>query len=349
MPALAEINRKLRVAVLGASGYAGSELVRLLLDHPHAELAFLSSERHAGRPVAAVLGSVRNHPRAARLRLASIEDLPEVDVAFGCLPTGELPVRMDLVTARSAVVLNLAGDFRLTDRAAAAEHYPRSAVWSDPFVYYVPEFSAVPDDRAINLPGCMAVATLYAVQPMIAGDLIAGDLVIDAKTGASGGGQTLHEHPADRIGNFRVHKPHGHRHGPEIAQALRTFTGRAPGLRFATYSLDVARGVMISAYAQLRAGVTALDLKRAYGRAYANTPFVRVRAAPKTAADYPMLKAVIGSNMAEVAVAVRDGNVVAVSVLDNLVKGAAGQAVQAFNLIHGFDQALGLPFTAVAP
>jgi len=343
-------NGRLRVAVLGASGYTGAELIRLLLGHPHVELAHLSSERHSGQPITSVLPGIRNHPGAAGLRFAPLEACEEVDVAFGCLPTGALPPQMPKLSERAGRVINLAGDFRLTDPGEAALHYPQSAEWTDAFEYFVPEFSPPPGDaRFLNLPGCMAVTTLYALQPLIAADLAAGDVVVEAKTGASGSGNKSTEHPAERFGNFRVHKPHGHRHAPEISQALHTFSGRAPRVRFSTFSLDVSRGILVSAYGLLRPEATRLDVKRAYGTAYARTPFVRARSQMKTPTDFPMLKSVVGSNMAEVAVAVRGDQYVAVAAIDNLIKGAAGQAVQAFNLVHGFEQSTALPFTAVTP
>ncbi|MEW1720145.1 N-acetyl-gamma-glutamyl-phosphate reductase [Streptomyces sp. NPDC093109] len=343
-------NDRVRVAVLGASGYTGGELIRLLLGHPNVELTHLSSERHSGETIASVLPGIRNHPAAAKLRFAPLESYDEVDVAFACLPTGALPPLMPKLSERAGRVINLAGDFRLTDSEEATRHYPGSAEWTDAFSYFVPEFSPPPgDSRFLNLPGCMAVASLYALQPLMAADLADGDVVVEAKTGASGGGNKSTEPPAERIGNFRVHKPYGHRHAPEISQALRTFAGRAPRLRFSTFSLDVSRGILVSAYGLLRPDVTRLDVKRAYGVAYAHTPFVKARSQLKTPADFPMLKSVIGSNMAEVAVAVRGDQYVAVTAIDNLIKGAAGQAVQAFNLVQGYEQSTALPFTAVTP
>nr|WP_119611368.1 N-acetyl-gamma-glutamyl-phosphate reductase [Streptomyces acidiscabies] len=343
----------LRVAVIGASGYTGGEVIRLLLEHPGVELAFLSAERAAGASVGAVHPWLRNHPRAASLKFRPLAELGPVDVAFTCLPTGALPERLPLIAEHAKRILNLGGDFRLRDEAEIRSHYPKTAEHPplDEFAYYVPELStSVPEGRFVNLPGCMAVTTIYALYPLFSqGQLVADRVIVDAKTGSTGGGRGSGEPPAERSGNFRVHKLYGHRHAPEIRQALADFTGAGVELRFSTHSLDVSRGILVTAYSELRDGVTPLDVKRAYAKAYVGKPFVRVRPAPKAPQDFPMLKAVVGSIAAEVAVAVRDGQCVTVAALDNLVKGAAGQAIQAMNLIAGFDEAAGLPSTAVSP
>ncbi|MFE7638177.1 N-acetyl-gamma-glutamyl-phosphate reductase [Kitasatospora sp. NPDC057518] len=348
-------DQKIRVAVIGASGYTGGEVIRLLLEHPGVELAFLSAERNAGATVGSVHPWLRNHPRAGSLTLRPLAQLAEagpVDVAFGCLPTGTLPEQLPLIADNAKRVLNLGGDFRLRDGGDVRTHYPRTAANppSEDFAYYIPELSPeVPQERFISLPGCMAVTTIYALYPMFAASLATDRVVVDAKTGSTGSGRGGGEPHAERSGNIRVHKLHGHRHAPEVQQAIADLTGAAVDLRFSTHSLDVSRGIMVTAYTELRDGVTALDVKRAYAKAYLGKPFVRVRPAPKAAQDFPMLKAVVGSNVAEVAVAVRGDQCVAVAALDNLIKGAAGQAIQAMNLISGLDETTGLPTTAVSP
>ncbi|MCX3061843.1 N-acetyl-gamma-glutamyl-phosphate reductase [Streptomyces beihaiensis] len=341
-----------RVAVVGASGYTGGEVIRLLQDHPNAEIVFLSAERNAGQTVGSVHPWLRNCPRMQKRKFQPLSELPDVDVAFSCLPTGALPERLPLLAERAKRVLNLAGDFRLRDAGAVEEHYPRTAAHppSEQFAYYVPELSpVVPDGRFVSLPGCMAVASLYALYPLLAGDLVEPRVIVDAKTGSTGGGRSGGEPPAERAGNFRVHKLHGHRHAPELAQALAEFTGVGLDLQFSAHSLDVPRGILVTSYSQLRPGVEPIDVKRAYAKAYVGKPFVRVRPAPRAPHDFPMLKAVVGSNIAEVAVSVRGDECVAVAAIDNLVKGAAGQAIQAMNLLCGLGEGTGLPRTAVAP
>ncbi|GAA5061893.1 N-acetyl-gamma-glutamyl-phosphate reductase [Thermocatellispora tengchongensis] len=339
------MSERMRVAVLGASGFIGAELIRLLSGHPQAEVAFMSSQQHAGRPLGQVVSGLRNSRLAGR-RLRGLEELSKVskvDVAFSCLPNGVLPGVLDEVSGQADLVLNLAGDYRLRDPAEIAEHYPESAGgWRQPIPYYVPEFGPRPSEPVVNLPGCMAVAGLYALYPLFADGLVEPRAVVDAKTGSSGGGAGSAEHPALRYGNLRVHRLHGHRHAPEIGQALGTLTGVKPDLQFSAFSLPVSRGVFATAYTWLRPGVEAGEVRRAFARAYADAPFVRV-AGGRSPMTFPMLKTVVGSNTAEVGLSVEGSRCVTVAALDNLIKGGAGQAVQAMNRVFGLEETLGLP------
>ncbi|GHD32591.1 N-acetyl-gamma-glutamyl-phosphate reductase 1 [Nocardiopsis kunsanensis] len=342
----------LRVAVAGASGYTGGELTRLLLEHPNAEPVFLSAERHAGKRLGTVHPALRNHPAATGLRLAPLTEMPEVDVVFSCMPTGTAPELAPALAKNSDHLVNLAGDFRLDDTEEVRRRYPATADHPPPgrFVNFVPELAdGAPDSAFVSVPGCMAVATVYALQPLFAAALVDARVVVDAKTGSTGGGRTGGEHPAERNGNFRVHKLHGHRHAPEVSQVLGETTGQRPDLQFSAHSLDTPRGIVVTAYTRLLPGRTALDVKRAFGRAYARTPFVRMRNSPRAPHEFPMLKAVVGSNVAEVALSVQEDRCVVVCALDNLLKGAAGQAVQIMNRTVGLDERAGLPSTAVLP
>jgi LysW-gamma-L-alpha-aminoadipyl-6-phosphate/LysW-L-glutamyl-5-phosphate reductase len=339
------------VAVLGASGYAGGELVRLLLDHPGVELRHLSSRHHAGRCLGAALPGLRGHPLSRRLGFGQLEELPEVDVAFCCLPNGVLPGLLGHVRSRARLVISLAGDYRLRDGAALARHYPESLRhdWPADTEYVVPELApAVPARGVLSVPGCMAVAAIYALHPLWSAGLVEPAIVVDAKTGASGAGQRSgEESAAERMGNVRPHRLHGHRHQPEIAQTLTGIP--APRLRFASHSLDVSRGVLVTAYTELRPGSTELDVRRAYVAAYRQAPFVRVLLGGNSGHDRTGLKSVLGSNAAELAFSVDDGSCVTVVSLDNLLKGAGGQAVQIMNTALNLPQDLGLPRTAIWP
>jgi N-acetyl-gamma-glutamyl-phosphate reductase len=332
---------QITVAVLGGSGFIGAELIRLLADHPHVKPTFVSSERHAGQRVGQVVPGLRHSCLAAH-RMSPVEELPKVDVAIACLPTGVLPTILEHLSGRADLVINVAGDYRLREPDEVARHYPGSAGgWRHPIPYYVPEFTPRPIEPVLNLPGCMAAATLYALYPMFSADLAEPAVVVDAKTGSSGSGTGSVEHPAVREGNVRVHRLHGHRHAPEVRQALADLTGNEPDLQFSTFSLPVARGILVAAYGRLRPGVDTGDVRRAFARAYADAPFVHVSNGRSPMA-FPMVKTVVGANTAEVGVAVEDDRWVAVSALDNLIKGGAGQAVQTLNIMYGLDERLGL-------
>ncbi|GGL05928.1 N-acetyl-gamma-glutamyl-phosphate reductase 1 [Sphaerisporangium melleum] len=333
---------RIKVAVLGASGFIGAEVIRLLSAHPQAEVAFMSSQQHAGKPLGQVVSGLRNS-RAAGRRLRSLDELSKVDVAISCLPNGVLPKVLDDVSGQADLVLNVAGDYRLRDPEEIAQYYPGSVGgWRQDIPYYVPEFGEKPSEPVVNLPGCMASAGLYALYPLFRDGLAEPRAVVDAKTGSSGGGNTTTENPSLRAGNVRVHKLHGHRHGPEIRQALATWTGTAPELQFSAFSLPVVRGVFATAYTWLREGAGTAEVRRAYARAYADAPFVRMSNGRSPVA-LPMLKTVVGSNTAEVGVSVEGSRCVAVCALDNLIKGGAGQAVQAMNRVFGLEETLGLP------
>lgn len=331
---------KKRVAILGASGYAGGELLRLLSSHPHVEVLFASSERDAGREVQETLVGLRRVPRARSLRFSPLAEMPEVDVAFSCLPQGALPRQRGFIEGRAGLVVNLAGDYRLRRAEEIALHYPDSqrSPWPEQHVYFVPELSAArPRSGLVSLPGCMAAATLYALYPLCRLRLIERHVVADVKSGSSGSGKAVTEHPAERAGNFRPHKLHGHRHRPEIVQALADLAGEDVDLQFSTHSLDLPRGILATVYTRLAPNVSSLDVKRAFVQAYREAPFVH-----HLTRGMPMIKSVLASNTVELCHSVEGRSCVVVAALDNLIKGAAGQAVQALNVLCGFEEGTAL-------
>ena len=339
-----------RVAVLGASGFAGGEVLRLLSAHPGVTVAHASSERWAGYPARAVLPALRHVPALRQLRLKPLAELPSVDLAIACLPAGELPPRLGSVAAQAPMVLNMAGDYRLTDPAQVAAYYPTTLDHPLPAAgqprYHVPEFT--PPDSAsgvYNLPGCMASAVVYGLLPAVRAQLVAGPVIADVKTGSSGSGREGGEHPAERSGNFRVRHLSGHRHEPEIRMALQRFGGGCPELTFTVHSIEAARGIFATLYVPLRPDTNKAHVRQAYTSVYRKAPFVHVLGDRVQ----PMLKALLGSNHAEIGLDVRPRQCVVTVALDNLVKGAAGQAVQTMNMLLGYSETEGLATGGIWP
>lgn len=327
------------VAVLGAGGFIGGETLRLLSSHPGVDTVIAASNSRAGTTIGDVVRGIRNSPIGER-RFTAFGDLPPVDVAISAMPNGALPERLTEILAAAKRVVNVAGDFRLTDPAEIARHYPASSSVSVENSYYVPEFESTPTSRVVSLPGCMAVATQYALMPLYRSGIVEGTVVVEAKTGSSGAGEGGESH-SQRYGDVRMHRFFGHRHEPEIVEAVGRYSGSTADLRFSTVSLPISRGVFASVYARLRPGTGIGDVRRAYADAYRGHRFVRMRNG-RSAESFPSVNTVLGTNFAEVGVAVRGSDCVAVCALDNLIKGGAGQAVQAMNNILGLPEDTGL-------
>lgn len=337
------MNTTYSAAILGGSGFVGGELYRLLSMHPQIDVQFVSSESKKGLAVERQLRSFRHHSDKPGLKFSSLSELKNsrYDLVFSCLPNGKLPQIISPLSEQCARVFNLSGDYRFTDDEINQTHYPATPGSLPPHLvsqYFVPEFTA-PDANArlVNLPGCMAVASLYALWPLVKNELVSGRIFIDAKTGSSGAGKGSAETHAERANNFRLHKAFSHRHAPEIA-TLQHLSRDPLSFTFAAFSLDTPRGIYISAYSTLKPGITAADVRQAFFSAYQQTPFVHYL----KNGQVPMLKTVCGTNHVEVATQVEGDTCLSLCSLDNLLKGAAGQAVQAANLWLGLDAMCGL-------
>ncbi|TYP79035.1 N-acetyl-gamma-glutamyl-phosphate reductase [Paenibacillus methanolicus] len=341
----AETSKPIRVAILGGSGFTGSELYRLLGRHPYIEVAFISSESKAGVPVDRYFVHALRKKSGGSLKFSKLAELDgHYDAVFSCLPTGSLPPYIAHVAAHTDRIFNVSGDYRVNDPDLLRQHYPETLKHDIPggSHYFIPEFSAINRDaKIVNLPGCMAVASIYTLYPLVARDLIEPRVVTNANTGSSGAGKASAETHAERAHNYRPHKVHGHRHKPEIEHALKVHENRTVDLQFSTFSLDLPRGILVASYSRLKEGVTELDVKKAFHGAYAAKPFVHYFHG-KSGPQGPMIKTVLGTNNAEVAAYVEGDNCVSIASIDNLIKGAAGQALQAANLYFGLPEETGL-------
>jgi N-acetyl-gamma-glutamyl-phosphate reductase common form len=339
---------KIKVGIFGGSGSGGAELLRILLFHPRAEVALVTANEHAGKAVGEVH---RNLYGLTDLRFVKapddFESLAGLDCVFLALPHGQaLEIAPRLPEGLKAV--DLSGDFRLRDADEFREHYGREHTATElqrEFVYGLTEFNreAIAGARLVSNPGCFATATLLGLGPLAASGALHGRVVVDAKTGSSGSGAkpAANTHHPQRSNSFYAYKPFAHQHVPEIEQALRAVgaEGRwSSELVFMSHSLPVSRGIFASVYAELDGGaaMTAEDLAALYRDFYRGSFFVRL------VAGSPDINWVKMTNFCDLGFAVRGRQVAVFSALDNLVKGAAGQAVQNMNLMFGLDEKAGL-------
>ncbi|MCY4628635.1 MAG: N-acetyl-gamma-glutamyl-phosphate reductase [Acidobacteria bacterium] len=339
----------IRASIAGASGYAGGELLRLLLGHPEVEVAEVTSERLAGKFAHGVHPNLRG---ATRLRFRALEELSGCDVLFACLPHGESAGRMDDFRRLAGRVVDLGADFRLRDGAAYERWYGRPHPRPDllgRFVYGIPELNreALRGADLVACAGCNATAAILALKPLSAAGAL-GSAVIEVLVGSSEAGiqATAASHHPERSGAARAFKPTGHRHVAEIAQAL----GMAD-LHFSATSIEMVRGVLATCHAFTDRALDDRALWQIYRAAYGEEPFVRIVKGQSGIHRYPAPKILAGTNFCDVGFE-RDpdsNRIVAMSALDNLMKGAAGQAVHAFNLMHGFRETAGLEFTGLHP
>jgi N-acetyl-gamma-glutamyl-phosphate reductase len=343
----------LPVAVVGASGYTGAELVRLLLGHPRVALAGLYAHRHAGEPVAAHFPQFAGRLDEKFLRYSADDVAARARVAFLGLPHGEsVAVARDLA-ARGVTVLDLSADFRLRSPAVYAEWYGAHAA---PELLETARYGLVERHRAelrgaklIAVPGCYPTATLLALAPLLDAKLIAPDgIVVDAKSGVSGAGRSPSQatHFSEAGEGVRAYKVAAHRHTPEIEQELTRAAGRELRITFTPHLIPMSRGILSTCYAApVDAARPAGDYAAALRAAYAGEPFVAVvDGAPDTAH-------VRGSNRVHVAAVydARARRVIAMGAIDNLVKGAAGQAVQCLNVQQGWPESTALDGVGIFP
>jgi len=323
-----------RVGVAGATGYAGVELLRRLARHPGADLRLAMGSSAS---------EVRRVPALARIWDAPVVpfDLDrladESDVVFLAVPDTLAAGIAPALTARGTRVLDLSGAFRLRDAGERRRWYPHAPALDVPVAYGLTERyrAAVREARLIACPGCYPTAALLALQPLVAAGLLQPGVIIDAKSGISGAGKTPSErtHFSECHGSVAAYGVFSHRHGAEIEQEL------GMPVTFVPHLVPLDRGIFETIYARLQPGVAAGDVASALESAYADSPFVRL-----TGSDLPEIKHVAHTNFCDIGWRVDrpGGQLVLAACIDNLIKGAAGQAIQNFNVAVGLDETIGL-------
>jgi N-acetyl-gamma-glutamyl-phosphate reductase len=344
---------KIRIGILGASGYTGAELLRLLRYHPQAEIRALTADRQAGKPIGAVFPHLAGEGLPDLVAIAEV-DWTGLDLVFCCLPHGTTQEVVAGLPDHLKIV-DLSADFRLADTAAYAEwygHEHRAPELQPEAVYGLTELAReqVRGARLVANPGCYPTAAQLPLVPLLRAGLIEpDDIIIDAKSGVSGAGRAAREgslycEVAEGIGAYSVA---GHRHAPEIEQGLSQAAGRSLVVNFTPHLMPMSRGILETIYVRLAAGATIGDLRAVLERAYRDEPFVRVL----PDGSLPATRHVQGTNLCLIGLA-RDrvaNRAILVSVEDNLVKGASGQAIQNMNVMLGLPETTALEHSALFP
>lgn len=345
------MSEKLRVAIVGATGYTGAELLRLLARHERAEVVAVTSRQEAGRQIGEIFPSLRGHYDLVFTAPAMEELARKADVVFFATPHGAAMAGVGVLLDRGVRVIDLSADFRLRDAGVWADWYgqPHAEPGLLPqAVYGLPEFARdqIVDASLVACPGCYPTAVQLALLPLLqAGVIETRGIIADCKSGVSGAGRTakLASLYCELGESFTAYASGGHRHQPEIEQALSDIAGEAVQCLFQPHLLPQIRGIHATVYARL--SDSQADVQGLFEQTYADEPFVDVM----PAGSHPQTRSVRGANMARLATVTRGDQVVVFAVIDNLVKGASGQAIQCMNIMHGLPEVMGLDLPALLP
>ncbi len=341
-----------RVSIVGASGYVGGELLRILLGHPDVEVAQVTSESRVGQFARTTNPNLRGR---TDLRFTSLETLEPCDVLYLALPHGTAARQIDRFAGIAGRIVDCSADFRLRDAGQYEDTYKAAhpaPEWLDKFVYGLPEVhrDAIRGTNYVSGVGCNATATNLALLPLVRAGLLdpARPVISDLKVGSSEGGRKSNDssHHPERSGVVRSFAPVGHRHTAEVKATLGL-----DDVNLSVTSVELVRGALATCHVWLAEKATDKDLWRAWRATYGEEPFVRVVHERTGAYRHPEPRLVTGTNFADVGWALgADGRrLVALCAIDNLVKGAAGSAVQCMNLMCGFDETRGLEFAGLHP
>ena len=342
----------MRVGIVGGSGYAGGELLRLLLLHPGAEVSLVTSRRFAGE----YLHTVHPNLRGATDLKFSAAETPEIidkcDLVFMATPHGVSKDMVPTILEGGLKVIDLSADFRLKNPG----DYPKWYGWEHSHpellgeaVFGLPELhrQEIRDAQLVACGGCMATASILGLAPILKTGLVDPErVVVDAKIGSSGGGSepTLASHHPERFAGVRPYNVVGHRHTAEIEQEVSAFSGRAVKVAFTPHSVNMARGILVTCHLWTTAPVQNGDIWKAYRACYNDEPFIHLVKYKKGLYQLPDPKVVVGTNLCDIGFEVDEhvNRLVVFSAIDNIVKGAAGQAVQCFNVMNRLDEKTGL-------
>ena len=352
------MNNPIRVSIIGGSGYGGGELIRILLGHPNVVLHQVTSTRFAGQPVSIVHPNLRS---VTNLSFVHPEQLTECDLLIVAIPNGASMTRMENWIKLAPKVIDLGADFRHTSAAIWEQwyHAPHQAPeFIDQFVYGVPELyrEQISSASYVAGPGCEAIVSILTLYPLIQQEIIdPSRIIIDAKMSSSQAGAeaTASSHHPERSGVVRSYMPAGHRHTPEIQQAL-TLGKQSPSIMISATAVEMVRGLLVTAHTFLnpnRNTISDADIWKAYRTTYRNEPFIRLIKQKTGLYRFPEPKLLRGSNYCDIGFEIDHphNRIVLIGAIDNLVKGTAGNAVQCMNLMCGFEETTALSFPGLHP
>lgn len=345
----------MNVGIIGATGYGGNELYRLLTKHPKVDKCILYTSSEDGKAYRESYPHLTGISDEFLVSIDSASIDKEVDVLFMASPPGAAAEILPQINLEQIKVIDLSGDLRLKDSALYEKWYKRKAADQkivDAAVYGLSELNkpSIMNASILSNPGCFPTASILGLAPAVSNDLInESSIIIDAKTGVSGAGRKagIGVHYSEVNENLKIYKVNGHQHIPEIEQALHLMNENISAITFQTHLVPMTRGIMATIYADTKGQMRSEELLAFYQAYYRDSYFVRVR----PLGEFPSTKEVYGSNFCDIGLSYdeRTGRVTIVSVIDNLMKGAAGQAVQNFNMMNGFEETMGLELTPLYP
>lgn len=344
---------KIRVGILGATGYTGAELIRLLARHPNIHIAWLTSERFSGRRIYEVFPQFRDFIDLKCSTISKLGSLEKVDLAFSCLPGGKSMLFAERLIHNGSRVVDLSPDFRFRDGDRYKELYKvehpcepllRGAVYGLPEIYR----AQIRDAALVANPGCYASSVIYGLAPVMTNSLLAdGSITVDSKAGLAGAGRApvLEHHFSESNESAEAFSVDKHDQKPEMEEQLSILKGSPVGLTFVPHRIPVSRGILTTIYAELGLSPGLERLWQVYREYYAGSPFIRIFNFRKL----PSLKYVRFTNFCDIGIGLQDGVCVTIVALDNLGKGAAGQAVQNMNIMLGLPEDRGLNIPCIYP
>ena len=349
----------MKVGVVGASGYVGGEILRLLVSHPHAEISMVTSRQYVGEYISRIQPSLKGFTDMTFSELDYDKLTDKCDLVFTAVPHG---TAVDIVKAlydRGMKVIDLSADYRLHNPA----DYDKWYGWQHPHpelleksVFGVPELhrEEIKKSQIVSCPGCMAVTSILGLYPLIKKKIVDTEhIIVDSKIGSSGAGAgtVSGTHHAMRSGVIRPYKPAKHRHTGEIEQELSIANGGKIKVSMSPHAVDIVRGILCTNHVFLNQPVSEMDLWKMYREQYQNEKFIRLIRDKKGFYKFPDPKFVVGSNFCDVGFDIDEDNnrVVVLSASDNLMKGAAGSAIQNMNVMAGFNEMEGIAYSPLTP